>query len=82
MTMPIPTGFPECNKVLSAPAGVSEEQCGNLPIFTNGECCISCWQFSAEEIEQLIANKGKLYFVIHSGATQYPMSIEMQRPFR
>jgi hypothetical protein len=51
-----------------------------LPIFTNGEQCISCWQMSfRERLSALFF--GRAWLAILSGSTQPPVVIEAAREY-
>jgi hypothetical protein len=51
---------------------IGGQSVGTLPIFTDGEQCISCWQLSF--IERLKALWfGKIWLGIHAGRTQPPV---------
>ena len=79
MAQPIP--FPESNKKLAPPRGVSDDACEYLHIFTNGEQCISCWQLSPEEQAEFQRNGGRLYLHVWSGPTQPPVCVSPKYPF-
>jgi len=77
-----PIAFAQANRILTAPAGVSEEECGPLPTFTDGEVCISAWQPSAEDLERL-AQGEPLWLCVSSGqATQPPVMLLTESPFK
>lgn len=40
------TKFPQANKNLSKPDSMTDEECSNLWIFTDGKQCISCWKLN------------------------------------
>ncbi len=75
----IPVSFPEVNKTLGPPVGMTDEECSSLPIFTDGQVCISCWSLTDEEIADVV-KKRQLWVWIHSGQTQPPISIETRKP--
>lgn len=68
-----PFHFEGANKVLGAPSG-QEDRCTSLPVFSNGNCCVSCWQLSSEEIAE-VARTGKIYLSVWFGQTQPPVLI-------
>jgi hypothetical protein len=76
-----PISFKEANKVLGPPVGVSEEECLPLPVFTDGEQCISKWKLTADEIEQ-IKQTGEIWVSVYSGVTQPPILPLVGYPFR
>lgn len=76
----IPVDFPQRNRVLEKPKGMTDEECSDLEIFTDGKVCVSCWQLNKEELE-LIQKTGKVYLVVVSGKTQPPVSLHVESPF-
>lgn len=76
----IPVDFPERNKVLEKPKGMTDEECHDLEIFTDGKQCVSCWKLNKEELE-LIQQTGKIYLGVVSGQTQPPVWIAVENPF-
>lgn len=36
-----PSKFPEANKLLLKPGSMTDEECASLPVWTDGEMCIS-----------------------------------------
>jgi hypothetical protein len=38
-----PMKFEQANKELLKPQGMTDEECGSLPVFTDGKECISLW---------------------------------------
>lgn len=70
--MAIPTGFPQCNKVLVAPQSAPEVM--NLPIYDNGVSSTSVWELSPEELAE-VARTGKVKLTVWFGGTQPPVSV-------
>ena len=69
-----PIGFPQANRNLMKPDVMTEEQCGSLPVFTNGEQCISLWQMTwKERLSALFF--GKVWLWVYSGGTQPPVGL-------
>lgn len=75
-----PIEFKEQNKVLGKPESMTDEECSSLPVFSNGAECISCWQFTEEEIQKLIETK-RIWIGIVSGQTQPPIFLSVDTPF-
>jgi hypothetical protein len=71
--MATPTGFVECNTVLTAPKG-QEESCGNLPIVrVPGVFTGSVWELDPDELET-VKSTGKIFLaVLAGGVTQPPV---------
>jgi len=80
MSHPIP--FKQANQVLDRPEGTTREECGSLEVFRDGKQCISRWQFSDSEIEELKRNGGKVYLWVMMGATQPPVYVSPDNPFK
>lgn len=78
--MATPTGFPECNIVLTAPPGL-EESCGNLPICrVPGLFTGSVWELTKEELETVNAT-GKIFLAVCAGGiTQPPVWVGAYQP--
>lgn len=73
-----PATFEHQNKTLARPQDMSEEECGPLPVYSDGKMCISSWDLSLKErISALIF--GKAWLWVYSGSTQPPVSIEATR---
>ncbi len=74
-----PIDFEDQNKVLQ-PSG--QEYSDNvtgvdpLPIWTDGERCVSCWQMSWRE-RFLALFSGKLWLAVLSGTSQPPVSMKV-----
>lgn len=67
-----PIQFEQANKNLLKPEGMTEEECGSLPVFTDGKQCISLWKMTwRERLSALFF--GRIWVSIHSGQTQPPV---------
>jgi len=69
-----PRPFEQSNKTLNAPAGMTEEECGSLPVFSDGNQCISLWQMTWRERFSALFF-GKIWLFVWSGQTQPPVSL-------
>ncbi len=57
---------------------MTEDECGPLPVYCDGEQCISLWQLSwRERISALI--HGRVWLQVLSGETQPPVALSAQR---
>jgi hypothetical protein len=65
-----PIKFEGSNAVLTCPPGRDDVQ--DMHVFRNGYCCVSCWEFTTEEIEE-IARTGRVFLSVFSGRTQPPV---------
>lgn len=45
--------FPEQNFKFIRPAGMTEEECGDLPVYMDGQEIVSCWELSGEELDEV-----------------------------
>ena len=77
--MPEPVDFPESTLELKAPHGM--EGCGSLPVFTDGQKCISCWELTDADLERLQDSR-QVWIWVYSGQTQPPIAVDTQVPFR
>jgi hypothetical protein len=75
-----PIGFREANDILLRPKGMTSEECSDLEVFRNGEHCISRWQLSDADLEELKRNNGKVYLSF-LGNTHPPVAICVETPF-
>lgn len=66
--------FPGANRRYAPPEGVSEEQCKTLHVFTNGKCLVSCWEFTDEEIAEIVRTR-RAFVSVWSGGTLFPIFV-------
>lgn len=78
MAHPIP--FKEANCILSRPANTTAEEVKSLECFRDGTVCVSRWQFTDEELAELVRNNGKVYVSV-MGVTQPPILLIVETPF-
>ena len=64
-----PIEFKESNKDLIKPKDMMDKECGSLPVYTDGEQCISCWKLSLKEKINILLF-GKVWLSVMSGSTQ------------
>lgn len=78
-----PVEFVGQNVVLQKPPGMTDEECGSLPILRDLQSgyCISCWQPSWRERVKIFF-RGKIWLMVLSGATQPPVAITAEQPFK
>jgi len=67
-----PIHFEQANKTLLKPEGMTDEQCGSLPVFTDGKECISLWKMTWRERLSAFFF-GKVWLFVTSGYTQPPV---------
>ena len=87
-----PIGFKYANQQLGAPAGLLErcdrrsplelhvEGIDPLPVWTDGEQCVSCWRMPVRErLSALLF--GRVWLAVLSGSTQPPVYIQAGRTY-
>jgi len=74
-----PIKFPEATKDLLKPKGMTDEECGSLPVWNGDEKqCISCWKMTPKErIKALIF--GRVWLGVLSGQTQPPVWMDIKK---
>lgn len=75
-----PVHFPQVNRVLGKPAGMSDEECQPLPVFTDGQRCVSCYQLTDEDVADLVKTR-RLWLHVWSGSTQPPVALATRCEF-
>ncbi len=76
----IPIDFEQSNKILGRPPTMTVEECSSLHIYNHGGVCISCWELSEEELQEVIKTK-KIYISVWSGTRQPPIALMAKSPF-
>lgn len=71
-----PKEFPQVNRRLAAPAGMTPEQVGTLPIFSDGQYCVSLWQMTWQERLSALWH-GHVWLYVMTGNTQPPVALEV-----
>ena len=78
-----PTHFFGCNRVLGPPAEHDSMRCqiAPLPVWTDGEVCLSSWKLSLRErVAALVF--GRVWLYVASGRRQPPVALSAERtPF-
>jgi len=74
-----PVEFKEKNRTLSRPKHFYDE-CKELPVFTDGNVCISCWSGDVKTRLKFLFT-GKLWLWVYSGYTQPPVWVDAGYPF-
>ena len=67
-----PNKFPQANKDLVKPEGWTDEECGTLPVYNDGQQCISLWKMTWRERFSALFF-GKVWLFVVSGNTQPPV---------
>ena len=69
-----PLRFKQQSVILARPNTMSSEECGPLPVYSDGQECISSWQMSwRERLSSLFF--GRVWLRVYSGQTQPPVSL-------
>ena len=79
-----PTGFKYANRELQPPEGATYSEniasIDPLPIWTDGEQCVSCWKMTVRErLAALLF--GRVWLSVLSGSTQPPVYAEASRVY-
>jgi len=70
--MATPKTFPEANQVLKRPEGMTEEECEDLPVWTDEHRCLSMWTLTLRErFAALIW--GRVWVCIYFGGNTPPL---------
>lgn len=73
-----PVDFPQVNVRLGPPPGMTTEECGALPVYSDGNLCISLWSLSwPERVKVLLL--GRVWLYVIAGRSQPPVSLEVAR---
>lgn len=73
-----PIQFPQANKNLLKPENMTDEECSSLPVYTDGQQCISLWKMTwIERLNVLLF--GKLWVFVISGYTQPPIGFMVNK---
>jgi len=56
------------------------EGIGSLPIWTDGEQCVSCWKMSFRERLSVLLF-GRVWLAVLSGVSQPPVSVRVSRDY-
>jgi hypothetical protein len=75
-----PIDFPEKTLDLQKPAGMTDEQCSPLPVFRDGQHCISCWAPTWRERLEILLGR-PIWLWVWMGNTQPPVLLATERPF-
>ena len=67
--------FEQATKELQCPACMTDEECGSLPVYTDGKQCVSCWKPSIRERVRILLGR-PVWLGVISGRTMPPVFIE------
>lgn len=74
-----PVEFPEANARLTPPSCLTEAECGKLPVYRDGQYCISCWELSSDDLMEILQTKRVWLWVM--GETQPPVLLTASKPW-
>jgi hypothetical protein len=73
-----PLEFEQQQVTLAKPDSMTDEECGPLPIYSDGQYCVSLWQMSwRERLSSLFF--GRAWLWVYSGETQPPVALMVVR---
>lgn len=86
----IPVDFPQRNALFTRPDDMTDEECGDLPVWRGGlrrlhtdeppiPALVSMWQPSKEDIEAIVAGKPIVLTIVTMGRP--PVSLSTESPF-
>jgi len=70
--------FKESTRRLTAPSNMTKEECRSLPVFSDGEVCISKWKLTWRERIHCLFH-GYVWVRILSGNTQPPIALNAEK---
>ena len=75
-----PIDFKQSTKVLQRPSTMTDKECASLPVWCDGEQCVSCWKPSFKERVKILFG-GKVWLGVLSGKTQPPVFVSGEKVF-
>lgn len=69
-----PIDFPQKTKTLKKPTSMTDEECGSLPVYSDGKVIISCWQPTWRERLSILFS-GRVWLYVVAAKTQPPVSL-------
>ena len=76
-----PIDFPHRNKILTAPAKMTTQECGDLFVCSFRGEITSCWYLTFFERIKLLFT-GVIWLTILSGDTSPPVKVEVKNPWK
>jgi hypothetical protein len=74
-----PVEFQEANRTLTKPKGMTDEECGPLPVHCDGAVCTSVWRVESLRERLRFLLSGEVSVHVHSGNTQPPIAIAVRQ---
>lgn len=75
-----PIGFKQATKELQRPSTMPGSDCRPLPVYCDGNQCVSCWRPSLPERVRILFG-GKVWLGVLSGKTQPPVYVTGESVF-
>lgn len=75
-----PIQFKQSTKVLQKPSVMSDDECASLPVWSDGNQCVSCWKPTFKERLNILFG-GKVWLGVLSGKTQPPVFVSGEQIF-
>ena len=74
-----PSNFKQSNLLLTKPKGMTDEECGNLPVYkSENGLIISLWKTSFWSRLKFLFH-GNLWLGVHGGSTQPPVWLDLTK---
>jgi len=77
----VPVEFKEANKNLTKPQGMTDDECGPLPVYNDGTQSISCWLLPFKQRLRVLFT-GRAWLCVVAGHTQPPVWVSGKYPFQ
>jgi len=75
-----PINFKEANTTLVRPSTRTPDECSPLPVFTDGQQTISCWNLSFRERMTALLT-GRVWLSVKYGDVQPPVVLKCSKSF-
>lgn len=69
-----PIDFPQSTKSLGRPRTMTDDECGSLPVWSDGKQCVSCWKPTLIERIRILFGR-PVWLGVVSGNTQPPVFV-------
>lgn len=76
----LPLDFPQSTKVLQKLENTFDADCKPLPVWSDGNQCVSCWRPTFKERVRILF-AGKVWLGVNSGYSQPPVYLTGETPF-
>jgi hypothetical protein len=77
-----PIVFTQVNRTLTRPQNMTDDECGPIQVYSDGQQCVSCWRPTFRERLSVLLF-GKVWLFVWSGETQPPVALAgVRSPFK